>query len=152
MAATLLRDFLCSFIATVFFAVLFSAPRRAVFFSAFIAAVGWVIASAIRMQGLSEYLGYFVGMLFVSVFSELGARHYRMPSIIIFFPALIPFIPGFGIYNSMFYLVTKNYDLFIPALVQTLLTAASIAVAMAVVNIFFSLKRKKESTNDRSEQ
>ena len=75
-----------------------------------------------------------------------------MPSIIIFFPALIPFIPGFGIYNSMFYLVTKNYDLFIPALVQTLLTAASIAVAMAVVNIFFSLKRKKESTNDRSEQ
>ena len=150
----LLREFLCSFVATVFFAILFSAPRRAILFSALIASTGWLICDLVKLPTGNEYLGIFVGMLFVSVLSELGARHYKVPSIIIFFPAVIPFIPGLGIYNSMFYLVTKNFDMFIPTLVQTLLTAACIAVAMAVVNSFFTLKsnrKKKESINDRSE-
>lgn len=146
-----LKDFFCAFGATLFFCILFSAPRRSIIYSSLIAAASWLLYDVIKFHQLNELIGYFCSVLLIGFLSEWGARHYKMPSIIILFPALIPYIPGVGIYNAMFYMVTNDYDMFLTTLVQTLLIAATIALAVTVANLFFIVKhdrKEKEISHD----
>ena len=133
-----LRDFLCCFGATFAFCILMRAPRRAVLFTSAMAACSWMLYDLVGRLTGADLAAYFCASLFVASLSEVGARRLRMPAIIFLFPALIPYVPGVGIYETMRHMVEGALLPFLESGVHTLLIAGSIAAAVALVNIFFS--------------
>lgn len=150
------KDFICCFGATFGFCMLMRSPRRAVIFTSIMAACSWMIYDLILFQFGSDLAGYFFANLFVAFFSEIGARRFRMPAIIFLFPALIPYVPGVGIYQAMLHMVEGDMVKFSEAGMHTLLIAGCIAAAVALINIFFSsgtlkkVARKREHISNPS--
>lgn len=147
MPLKLLNDFVVCVIAVVLYSLLMSSPKKSILPSALVAAAGYIIYDIIYLRHQDEgheLLAYFMGTLFIAIFGEILARTMKMPSTIFVFPAIVPLVPGIGLYRTMLMLVQNEYDSAIRMGVQTLLLAGSMAVAIALVNIiarYFMPKR-----------
>lgn len=131
----ILRDLLCGFAAVVLYTLLMNSPKRIIMPASAVAAVGYLIYDLIYAVGGQEMVGYFVGTLFVAVCGEILARVYKAPSTIFVFPGIIPLVPGIGLYHTMLYIVRAEYDAAADAGARALISAAVMAVAIALTNL-----------------
>lgn len=140
----ILKDFIACTIAVIFYALLMNSPRRSILYAAGISGLGYIIFDLMRLVITNEIAGYFTATLFIAIFGELLARLKKMPSTIFIFPAIIPLVPGVGLYQTMLKLVQNEYKEALTKGVQTLFIAGSIAVAIAIINILarFIIPRK----------
>ena len=60
---------------------------------------------------LNTTLGYFAGTTFVAMIGEIFARKFKMPATTFIFPAVIPMVPGFGLYQTMLALVQNEIQI-----------------------------------------
>lgn len=97
----LLKITLGSFAGTLGFAVLLHAPRRAWLPSSIIGALGYMLFWGLMRLGLSEPSAMFVGVLVASMLAQLAARRMRMIATIFATLAIIPGVPGMGLYRCM---------------------------------------------------
>ena len=125
------RDFLICIPATVFFAILLKAPARTVLVSAVLGGAGYALYEWTSPLMDSYIAGYFIGTLFMAVCSEILARAMKMPATIFIIPAIIPLVPGIGLYNTMMYLVQGKDKQAGQTGIYTIL--AIVAMAMALV-------------------
>ncbi len=138
------RDVIACFVAVAFYCIVMSLPKRAIALSALCASVTYLIFRMIFLMAGAEFLGYFAASLFAALVSELLARICKMPAIVFIFPAIIPLVPGIGLYRSMLCLVRNDMSGFASAGTKTLMISGIIAVTVAVVNaIFRNIMRKK---------
>ncbi|MDD4773178.1 MAG: threonine/serine exporter family protein, partial [Eubacteriales bacterium] len=77
---------------------------------------------------------YFLGTLFVAAIGEIMARVMKIPSSVFVIPAIIPLVPGYGLYLSMLLLVQNDFYGFIKTGTQTLFAAGIMAFAIALTN------------------
>lgn len=131
-----IKDFLCAFVAVVAFAVLMLAPKKSIYVSAPVSALGYVLYDLIFLNSGQMYIGYFVATLTVALCGEIAARKMKMPSIVFIFPGIIPLVPGCGLYYTMLALIKNDFAGFQEQAVQTLLIALTIAFGVAITNIF----------------
>ena len=129
------RDLLCGFAAVALYTWLMNPPKRILIPASAIGAVGYMLYDLIYSFGRQEILGYFVGTLFVAVCGEIMARIFKAPSTIFVFPGIIPLVPGIGLYHTMLYIVRAEYDSAADAGARALLSAAVMAVAIAITNL-----------------
>ena len=87
----LLGDGLLAAVAAIGFAVISNPPRKAIFISALLAAVG----HALRFY-LIRYTPLDIGM-----FSMLFAKLIHCPAVIFSFPSLLPMVPGMYAYKTV---------------------------------------------------
>lgn len=130
-----LRDFLICVPATIFFAVLFHVPRRAIIISAVLGGAGYAVFDLVQPGLHSAIAGYFVGTLFMAACSEILARVMKMPVTVFVIPAIIPLVPGLGLYNTMKYLVDGQNSLAAQTGSATILDIVAMAMAMALTTI-----------------
>ncbi len=134
------------FLATVFFSFLMNQPIRTVWPSAVIAAVGYLIFLLLNKTTIA----YFFAALFISVSCECLARRMRSPSTLFTTSAIIPLVPGIGLYRTMLYLTQENFSLAGETGSETALGICAIALAITLSSICFnrtkpSIPRKYES-------
>ena len=96
--------FLSSFVGTMGFALLLQAPRKAWLPSSLIGGLGYTIYWGLLQAGWSDPTAIFAGVLIASVLAQLAARHMRMIATIFVTLAIIPCVPGLGLYRCMSYL------------------------------------------------
>ena len=139
-----LRDFVACFGATLFYCIIMSLPKKALWISSLSSALTYIVYRAVFLSIDSEYMGYLAASCFAAVSAELLARACKMPATIFIFPAVIPLVPGIGLYRSMLCLVRSDMNGFASAGTKTLFISGIIAVTVAVVNAMFRslLKRK----------
>lgn len=125
------KDFLFCIPATAFFAFLFRVPRRAIALCAVLGGLGYLIYDCTAPLLASPVAGYFLGTLFMAICGEILARVMKMPATIFVIPAIIPLVPGVGMYNTMLYLIEGQGHQALETGTDTLL--AIIAMAMALV-------------------
>lgn len=135
MSIIILKNFIICTTAVIFYSLLMNSPKRSVIYSALIAGSGYVIFDIFRYIIGNEMLGYFAATLFIAVTGEVFARLKKMPSTIFIFPAIIPLVPGIGLYQTMLQLVQKEYTTALIKGVQTLFIAGAMAVAIALINV-----------------
>lgn len=133
------------FAASLFFALIMNAPKETLIHSSIVASVGYVIYITLSNQ-LNVTLGFFAGTSFVAMMGEIFARKFKMPATIFIFPAVIPMVPGFGLYQTMLALVQDNIPSALEIGVNTILNIASMAIAMALVSVI-ALKFKSRKAN-----
>lgn len=93
--------FLGSFVGTLGFAVLLHAPRRAWLPSSAIGALGYTLYWGLMRLSVGEPMALFLGVLVSSVLAQLAARRMRMIATIFVTLAIIPGVPGLGLYRCM---------------------------------------------------
>jgi uncharacterized membrane protein YjjB (DUF3815 family) len=141
-----LRDFVACFGATLFYCIIMSLPKKALWISSLSSAITYIIFRVVFLSIASEYMGYLAASFFAALSAEVLARACKMPATIFIFPAVIPLVPGLGLYRTMLSLVRSDMSGFASEGTKTLFISGIIAVTVAVVNAFFRsiLKRKPQ--------
>lgn len=104
------------------------------------AALGWMAyLEALALTG-TDIGAAFLAAMVISAFSEVMARLRRCPVTGYLQVALLPLVPGAGIYDTMRYCVAGETDLFLSTLLHTIGFAAALSVgAMLAATITRSL-------------
>ena len=96
-------------------------------------------------QGTGDIAAAFVAAIAIGAYSEIMARVRRCPVTGYLQVALLPLVPGAGIYYTMSYCVEGQTDLFLATLLHTLGMAAALSVgAMLVSSVLRILRRRRE--------
>jgi len=139
----MIKDFIICTAAVVFYALLMNAPKKSIIYTAIISGTGYVIYDLCN----KEIIGYFIATLFIAICGEILARIKKTPSTIFVFPAIIPLVPGIGLYQTMLKLVQNDYAAALAMGVQTVFIAGAMAVAVAIINVLarFIIPHKKNA-------
>ena len=138
----------CS-LASFFFGMLLSAPKKSLIPSAVIAALGYYVFYIFSYFGLSIMLGGFLGTMLIAISGEIFARIFKMPATVFVFPAVIPLVPGIWLYETMLFLVQGDYAGFATKGTDTVFFAGVMAGAIAVTSFLFKAITNKNKTERR---
>jgi uncharacterized membrane protein YjjB (DUF3815 family) len=136
IALVYLRDVVACFVAVLFFCIVMSLPKKALFLSSFFGTATYIIYRLLYFAG-QEILGYLAATFFAAVSAEILARFCKMPTTVFVFPGIVPLVPGVGLHRSLIYLINDNISGFVSQGINTLFISGIIAVTVAVVNAFF---------------
>ena len=131
----LLKAFVFAFLATVSFGILFQGPRRILPFSGVIGGIGWVLF--ITLKGVWEihsFAANFMATVVIALLSEITARLLREPVTVFNLPAIIPLVPGLGIYQGMYYILQGSVSYGSETLAGAALDSCAIALGIMMVS------------------
>ena len=97
----LLYDGALAAIAAIGFAVISNPPRKAIFVSAILAALGHSLRFFLIKSGLDISLATFFAATFIGLLSIVFARIIHCPAEVFSFPSLLPMIPGMFAYRTI---------------------------------------------------
>ncbi len=133
-------------LASFGFAILFNIRGDKLFSAAFIGGSGGVCYHLLVDQGSSEVYALFIASIIIAVLSEVFARWMKCPVTTFLLCALIPLVPGGGMYYTMLEVVKDNIDGALSMGVETLMQACSIVLgctfASSGMRMFFEIKKK----------
>lgn len=90
-----------AFFGTVGFAALTRVPRRTLLPAGIIAALVYLVYWLLPLAGLSEYTAVFLGTLLGSILGHTCARKMRVINTVFLMAAIVPVVPGLGLYRMM---------------------------------------------------
>lgn len=109
-------------------------------------AISWGLYLMFLVWSNSLLLSVFLSTLAVCLYSELMGRAFKVPVSVFVICAIIPLVPGSGLYYSMKAYIDGNGAEFLNRMGQTLMIAGTISVAIAVMssitNLFRSMIRR----------
>lgn len=130
-----------AFGATVGFAVVFDAPRRALLGCGLVGALAYVVRQTTFTAGMPIELAMFLGGLVVGLLGEVLARVVRLPASIFTIPGFIPLVPGTLGFRTVLSFVERDYTAGVANLVEVLLLTGALATGLATVQVLARLRR-----------
>ena len=88
-------------LGSVGFALLVHAPLRSLLPSGIIAALSYLVYMLLSMNGISDSMAVFAGALFGSLAGQEVARKMKMIGTVFLMSAIVPVVPGLGLYRMM---------------------------------------------------
>ena len=120
-------------VASLGFALFFNVNKRHVASATLGGVLTWAIYY-VFMQILDDlFVSTTIASIFAATYAEVLARITKTPVAVYFIIAVIPLVPGRGLYYTMYNAVSGNIDLCASYAIATLLYAAGIAVGICVV-------------------
>ena len=119
---------LWSFVACVGFGLVFNIHGFGVLICGFGGALGWLVYLLSQIAVGGDVVPAFIAAVVIAIYSEAMARLRRCPVTGYLQVALLPLVPGAGIYNAMRYCVASQTYLFISTLLHTFGVAAALAI------------------------
>ena len=129
-------DFIMCFGGTFCFCFIMNSPKKSMIISSFFASVGFIVYDIVKLTGIGEPVSIFFGTLCIAISAEVCARIFKMPSTIFLFPEIVVFGPGVGIYRTMLALIQSDFAKFQEVGTETIIITLSMAMAIAVINVF----------------
>lgn len=100
----LLRAGFGSFFGAIGFAMLVHVPRRSWLVSGLIAALCYLVYWLLTWLGISDPVAIFAGAFIGSLAGQLCARAMRIIGTVFLMSAIVPVVPGLGLYRMMAFL------------------------------------------------
>lgn len=150
----LIFQFFVSMVATIAFAIIFTAPKKELILCGISGGIGWIGLILVDGAGGGPTLGNVVGALALTIFSRILAIKRKNPATIYLITGIFPLVPGAGLYYTAYYLITDQMAMFSDAGLQTLKTAGAIvmgiifgmALPQSLLNrVFESFDRKSKA-------
>ena len=121
---------LCAFAGCIGFTLVFNIHGPGKLIACCGGALGWLVY---LLAGKTILAGFFAAMA-ISLFSEVMARIRRCPVTGYQLVALLPLVPGGGIYYTMEALINGDLSLFVRYGMETAASAGAIAVGCSLVS------------------
>lgn len=136
MIAGLIRILLASFAATWGFALLLHAPKRAWFYASLIGGVAFTLYWAMAELGMYDSAAVFASAALGSFLAQLCARRMQMIATVFLTLAIVPMVPGLGLYRCMELLGQGKYGGGVQTGVSAMITIMMIAFGIGVGSFF----------------
>lgn len=141
--------FFYSFIACAAFCFVANIRGKLIFFTSFGGALGWLVYLLLGFLN-NDIIQFFFATVVIAIYAEIMARVHRVPATGYLLVALLPMVPGAGIYYTMEYCITGNTEMFFETGLHTLGIAGALALGILVVstlarirNVLFRRKQKR---------
>ncbi|MBQ8488542.1 MAG: threonine/serine exporter family protein [Pseudobutyrivibrio sp.] len=125
-----IAQFIVAMIATLCFAIVFSAPKSELIHCGLSGAIGWIFYIIISAALSAPTLGNIVGSFLLTTFSRALAAKRKNPVTVYLISGIFPLVPGAGIYYTSYYLITNNMETFASYGLSTLKTAGAIVMGI----------------------
>lgn len=137
-----------SLIASFSFGVLFNIRGRNLLFAGIGGGIAWFIYELCLLGGFSDITSLFISSVTLSIYGEFAARILKSPVTIFVISALIPLVPGKGMYNTLLASVQGDVYLSLEVGLHTLLSAGAIAIGVMLVStiakfLSYSIQKNK---------
>ena len=138
-----------AFAACAAFSVAFNMRGKNLVLASLGGALGW-FAYLLCNPLQNDILQFFIATIVLSVYSEIMARVQKTPVTGYLLVALLPLVPGGGIYYTMEYCIIGNTDMFLETGLHTLGIAGALAMGILLVSSFVRLWHMITTTEDRT--
>lgn len=130
---SLLWHFVFSTLSTIGFSVFLTGPVSTLIPAGLTGGIGWTVFYYLFGLTSNSIISNFIAAVIVSFISEILARKLKHPAILFVIPGIIPLVPGLGMYNTMLYLVQKDYSMAVATGTDVLFVGAAISLGVLVV-------------------
>ena len=101
-------QFIISTLATISFAILFTAPKKEVVYCGITGAVGWIVYYALTQHSFHIVLASLIATFCLTILARCFAVIRKNPVTVYLLPGIFPLVPGAGIYYTAYYLFIEN--------------------------------------------
>ncbi len=123
-----------SFMASLGFGIIFNIKGKNLIFAALGGGLSWFCYLFFSRFSTSDAVSFFLSSIIFSIYSEICARILKTPVTTIVVCALIPLVPGAGMYYTMYETITGNVSGAIELGLTTLANAGSLALGVIFVS------------------
>ena len=148
-----LEAFVFAFLATVAFGVLFQGPKRILWRSGLIGGLGWAVFIGMKeLFSIHSFSANFLATVLIALVSEIFARIWKEPVTVFEIPAIIPLVPGFGMYKGMTLILQDYVSYGSEVLLGAAVDACAIALGIMMVSgVFRALKTGSDMARQRQQ-
>lgn len=143
----MLIEVVAAFIASLAFGIIFNIKNRNLFFAALCGALGWFVYKLSLNFGFTDTLSLFLASISLSTYSEVFARVLKTPVTTFIIVALIPLVPGGGMYYTMVEAITGNIMSSLEIGIKTIASAGVLAIGVILVSTITKTIIKYKKTN-----
>lgn len=144
----MLQQFIVAFFASLGFGIIFNIKGKNLFFSSIGGGLSWLCYLYSIKNGISPILSFFIASIIFSIYSEICARYLKTPVTTLVICALIPLVPGAGMYYTMYETISGNVSNAVKLGIDTLASAGALALGVIFVSTITkqvtNLKKVKE--------
>ncbi|SMP49272.1 threonine/serine exporter family protein [Anoxynatronum buryatiense] len=135
------------------FAFLFNAPLSSLPKAGFGGAMGWLAhLGTVSLTG-SVIIGSFTGTLVIALLGEMFSIRDKKPMTVFIVPGIVPFVPGFGLYNTMLAILEQDYSMAASYGTDAFFVGLAIAFALTIMlSINTYRKSKKQNRQMKKER
>ena len=137
MFIIIVKSAISSFVASLGFGVLDNIHGKKLLGAGFAGACGGVTYKVLIYLGYGEFTSNFIGAVALSVCAEIMARTLKTPVTTFIACALIPLVPGGGLFRMMSQVMQGETVIAMNTLVETLCIAGVLAIAILLVSALF---------------
>jgi len=127
------------------FGIIFNIRGKAIYTVAANGLVGYAVFQLSLHHGFSTYIAMLFASLVMSLNAEIIARILKMPASLFLIAALIPIIPGGGIYQFAMYLIQGLGEEAVVTAMTTLMETGGIALGVIIVSSVIKLTPRRAS-------
>ena len=131
-----------AFLCSLGFGILFNIRGKNLIIASIGGALGWFTYLLSGRLQSSIVFSLFLASMVVSIYSEIMARIYKNPVTIFIICAIIPLVPGGGMYFSILETVRGNFSIALSKGTETMFSAGAIAIAIVFVSSISSIFKK----------
>lgn len=139
----MIKVILGSFLTTVSFGILFNVRGKKVIYAGLIGICAGTILYGSQQLGANLILAQFFAAITLSGLAEIFARRVKTPVTTFIVCALIPLVPGGGMYLSMKALMESDLEKSNQILMSVLAQSGAIALGIVVVSTISIIYREK---------
>ena len=137
-----LMQFIWAFLAILGFSIRSNLKGIRIIFTALSGGLCWAFYLVTLFYSKSMLFSVFVAIILVCIYAEIVAPRLKTPVSVFVTCAIIPLVPGRGLFNSMqLYIAGDNLNAS-KTILQTLLIAGTISIAIALVSSVTNLINK----------
>ena len=148
--STMFIQSIFAFFSAIGFGILFNIKGNKLFYAGLGGGLSWFISLYCESLGLNTTSSFFITSIIFSIYSEIMARILKTPVTTLIICALIPLVPGGGMYYTMYEAINGNILESIEIGLNTISNAGSLALGIIFVStltrLLMSAKRTKEFT------
>lgn len=136
---------IASFFVTIFFSIMFNNAKKQLLYSGLVGASGWLTYLLLVDNDYTVVIASFFATLVISIIATVLSTVRRAPITVFQIPGIIPLVPGTGMYNTLYAVITNDYEAAIYKLFETLQVAGAIAVGMMLIYTLRALIRPRKT-------
>lgn len=146
MAGEIIQMLVTSFVGSLGFGLMLHAPRRALLPAAGLGAASYLVSYLLlNVFGFSSAMANLIAASAASILSQWAARRMRMIALVFLATALIPLVPGLGLYQCMSQLAAGDNVMALQTGVETMKIILMLALGMGFGTFVFGTAHKTKA-------
>jgi len=144
----MVEQVIVALVASFGFGIIFNIKGMKLIFAAIGGGLSWFCYLYLTKNETSIILSLFISSIIFSIYSEICARYLKTPVTTLIICALIPLVPGAGMYYTMYETILGNVKGAVELGLNTLASAGALALGVIFVSTItkqvMNLKKVKE--------